>query len=175
MGKIYEERPVKYVAGLLYKSGMEKALELLVPLMGDIDGRSEETDFSFTDYYGKEMGRGLKRVFVSFEKLQTPALLADIKTGTNKLELDSSKSGRRVFNIDPGYIDLSKLVVASTKDATYRVYVKNGIFAQGMLYFEDDSYRPWSWTYRDYKEDFSIRFFNATREIYRQQAEICRR
>ncbi len=175
MGKIIKDRPVKYTAGLLYKSGIEEMLELLAPVLGDIDGKSRETEFLFTDYYGKEMGKNLKRVFVSFKKLQAPGLIADIKIKTNQVESETSKSGKRVFNIDPGYLDLAKLVVASTKDATYRVYIKNGIFAQGMLYFANNSYRPWEWTYRDYKEDFSIEFFNETREIYRKQIELWQR
>lgn len=175
MGKITEERPVKYIAGLLYGSEIEEALELLYPFLGDIDGQSGEAEFSFTDYYEREMGKNLKRAFVSFKKLQPPALIADIKVKTNRVESETSKSGKRVFNIDPGYLDLSKLVVASTKDATYRIYIKNGIFAQGMLYFADNSYRPWEWTYSDYRESFSVEFFNKVREIYRKQIELWQR
>lgn len=175
MGKITEERPVKYIAGLLYSSEIEEALELLSPFLGDIDGQSREAEFSFTDYYEREMGKNLKRAFVSFKKLQPPALIADIKANTNRVESETSRSGKRIFNIDPGYLDLSKLVVASTKDATYRIYIKNGIFAQGMLYFASNSYRPWEWTYSDYRENFSVEFFNKVREIYRKQIELWQR
>jgi len=171
MGRVSKEEAVKYVAGVLYPSDklFDSVLSLFSSILGDVDFKSREVDFKFTDYYEKEMGRGLKRCFVSFEKRLKPSLLAEVKLKTNDVELRLSADGKRKVNIDPGYLDLSKLVVASTKDATYRICLNNGVFAQGMLYYEHGSFKPWRWAYQDYREGFSIAFFNKVREIYKEQ------
>ena len=76
---------------------------------------------------------------------------------------------KRTVNIDPGYLDLAKLVVASTKDASYRVYLKDGIYAQGMLYYMKNTFTPFEWTYVDYKDSLYISFFNEIRENFRKR------
>lgn len=70
-------------------------------------------------------------------------------------------------HIDPG--DLAKLGLATTKDATCRVYLAAGISGQSTYYFERGTYHPWQWTYADYRSDIAIEFFNRVRGDYRRQ------
>jgi hypothetical protein len=75
----------------------------------------------------------------------------------------------RSVNIDPGYLDLAKLVLFSTKDYTHRIHVGKGIFAEVTLYFQDDSFNAWPWTYPDYKTKEYIGIFNTIRGIYKSK------
>ena len=171
MGLSLAPPEVKLVAGLL--CGPDQSLEhidaRLARLFGKTDGRGEPWDFTYTDYYDKEMGRPITRAFLSFETLIGAGDIARIKCMTNDLERELARDGKRSVNIDPGYLSLSKLVLATTKDGTYRVYLDKGIFGQSTLYFEKGTYCPWPWTYPDYRDGRTIAFFNGARKTFQQQ------
>jgi hypothetical protein len=169
MGEIVIPRPVKLICGLLAAAPvwLERGREALSGRFGEIDAGSEPVSFAFTDYYRDEMGASILRQFISFRRLASPEDLAGIKRATNEMESRMSESGKRQVNLDPGYLDLSKLILATTKDATYRVYLGQGIHAQPTLFFRDGSFRPWEWTYPDYREESAIGFFNRVRSGYR--------
>ncbi len=133
---------------------------------GAVDYKSPIYDFNLTDYYRKEMGPSLKRQFLSFSELIAPTKLAKIKLFTNKLEKRYSKNGKRLINIDPGYVTASKLVLATTENYYHRIYLDRGIFAEVTLYFKKGSFQPFEWTYPDYKTKGYIETFNHIREIY---------
>ena len=86
----------------------------------------------------------------------------------NKIEAKNSFSGKRVINIDPGYLDLSKLVLFSTKDYTHRIHVGSGIFAEVTLFYKDKNFTAWPWTYPDYKTKDYLSIFNTMRDIYKK-------
>lgn len=169
MGTAGRSHKVNLVAGLISNdlSTLERSRAALVRLFGAIDLMSPVTDFTHTDYYDREMGQGLKRQYLSFMKPVSCHRIWRAKARTNDLEKRFSKGGRRTVNIDPGYIDLSKLVLLSTKDYTHRIYMADGIFAEVTLYYKDKSFRAWPWTYPDYKDADTIGFFNGVRESYR--------
>lgn len=171
MGKISNLSPVKLIAGLIYKREIifKKTESVLRKRFGEIDFKSAEIPFDYTDYYEKEFGKGLKRRFISFKKLIDPKELSKIKTLSNKIEEKFSKNGGRLINIDPGYIDFAKLILASTKDYSHRIYLGKGIFAEITLVFRGKSFRPWPWTYPDYKTREYVEIFNRIREIYAAQ------
>ena len=171
MGEITIPRPVKFICGLLASdtAWLRKAHKLLSQEFGPIDLKSEIVPFNFTRYYEAEMGGEIKRQYVCFEKLRDPGKLAQAKLNTNHLEEGLSVESSRRFNLDPGYVDLSKMVLATTKDATYRVYLGDGIYAQSTLFFRKGGFQPWEWTYPDYRSQAAIAFFNRVREVYRQQ------
>jgi len=172
MGTMVEKGNVILVAGLLvpHEEAMEALIRESEKLWGPVSHRSEIFDFDFTDYYEREIGPHLKRQFVAFDTPIRPDTLRESKIMSNELEARLSVGGRRRANVDPGYLDLSKLVVASTKDATYRVYLGEGIYAQPMLWYEKGSYHPWPWAYPDYRTAFAISFFNKVRTDYRAKA-----
>ena len=171
MGKISNLSPVKLIAGLIYKneSIFKKTEWVLRKRFGEMDFKSAGFPFDYTDYYEKEFGKGLKRRFISFKKLINPKELPKIKILSNDIEEEFSKNAERLINIDPGYIDFAKLILASTKDYSHRIYLGKGIYAEITLVFRGKSFKPWPWTYPDYRTREYIAIFNKIREIYGTQ------
>jgi len=175
MGEIKKTGSVKLVIGFLYGDPgiLDEALKSLSRSFGNIDFKSSQMDFSYTTYYREEMGDGLKRSFVSFENLVDPENAYKTKLTTNILEKKLSGNGKRRINIDPGYIDMAKLVLFSTKDYAHRIPVGSGIFAEVTLFYKDGRYNSWPWTYPDYKSEEYSGIFNSMRETYRNRMIKC--
>src|SRR5579871_1190904 len=129
-------------------------------------------DFVETDYYQASMGAGLKKQFLAFEKLVDPALLIDSKLQTNQWEADYAALGQqadaRPLNLDPGYITLAKLVLASTKDHSHRLYLGRGIYAEITLSFRSGGWQNSPWTYPDYQRADFQQFFVQCREYLKK-------
>lgn len=174
MGKTSSPLPVKLIVGLIARDEalFAKALKALMKKFGPADLLGPIYDFDLTDYYEKEMGRGLKRRFISFERLVPAEHLAKIKIHTNAWEKKlSGARGLRDINIDPGYISLSKLVLATTKSFVHRIYIGRGIFEEITLYFKDGSFTAGPWTYPDFRKETHIALFNKIRKTYYGQLE----
>ncbi|MBU0633530.1 MAG: DUF4416 family protein [Candidatus Omnitrophica bacterium] len=165
MGVILKANSVKLIIGLIGKEEIfNRVKKILIQKFGGIDFENPVLDFNFTDYYELEMGGNLKRQFLSFKRQILPDKVASIKIYTNSLEKRfSAAGGRRRVNIDPGYLTLSKLVLATTKDYQHRIYLGKGIFAEVTLRFKDKSFREWEWTYPDYRSREYIDIFNYIR------------
>ena len=152
----------------------DRAMERMAEAFGPVAFAGEPTPFDFTDYYEAEMGRNLLRRFCAFDGLFNPALLADVKRRTNDLEreLAAAEAGvARPINLDPGYVTLAKLVLATTKDRAHRVYLRDGIWAEITLSYHDGAWNPMPWTYPDYRTDAYLAFFRRVRDhLSRQQA-----
>lgn len=174
MGVIRSHEPVKLIIGFIFKEEkvLNKAEAILERRNGRIDFQSQNLPFDYTDYYNKEMGQGLKRKFISFKKLILPSSLPEIKIISNAIEKKLSPAKARLINIDPGYLNLSKLILASTKDYSHRIYLNKGIFAEITLFYQNKTFQPWSWTYPDYKTGEYARIFNHIREIYAEQIKL---
>jgi len=173
MGTIKNSKPVKLIAGLIYPRGipgfMERVEGELAKAFGSIDGRSPEMEFNMTDYYGPEMGQGLMRRWVSFSRLPDTENLGGIKIKSNEIEEKYAKEGKRTVNIDPGYINDSRLVLFSTKDFSHRIYTGNGIYSEVTLIYRKGAFRDLEWTYPDYRTPRAKEFFTAVRERYLHQ------
>jgi hypothetical protein len=171
MGTAVRHHPVKLILGLIANdpSKFLKVIAILKKKFGPIDFQSNILDFTYTKYYENEFGSGLKRQFVSFKKLIPPEELAKIKNMTNKLENKLSSDSRRTINIDPGYLDMAKLILASTKDHCHRIYIGYGIFAEITLFYQNKSFRHREWTYPDYRTTEYIEIFNRIRQLYQEQ------
>jgi hypothetical protein len=161
---------VKLVVGMLGREEAFAAAEgALRRRFGRIDFESEVIPFTWSDYYAREMGAGLMRKFVSFGRLIRPERLRGIKLWTVKLEAELSEEGRRRVNLDPGYLDLARLVVATRKDQAHRIALGRGVFAEVTLRFERGRFRPWEWTYADYRTEEYAAALARIRSIYREQ------
>ncbi|MFH1640642.1 MAG: DUF4416 family protein [Candidatus Omnitrophota bacterium] len=173
MRNIKNQKPVKLIFSFIFKEGAvyHKAKALLEKKFGEIDFESQALDFTHTDYYEPEFGKGLKRRFASFKRLILPQDLFKIKNTTNLIEKKISVKGSRKINIDPGYLDLAKLVLASTKDYNHRIYLNKGVFAEVTLFYQDKTFKAREWTYPDYRTLEYITIFNKIREIYNEQDE----
>lgn len=175
MGTPRPPKPAKPFAALLMNPVLPEAEveAALAGLCGPIDGASERMAWDVSRYYEAEMGGGLVRKFVSFAPLLSPEALRDLKLRANELEREfalsrGAASARRV-NIDPGYLEESKVVLASTKNAAHRIYLGGGIYAEATLRFHRGSYHPVAHAYPDYRWPETIAFFNAVRAVYLRQ------
>lgn len=164
---------MKYFAGLLSSSlellaGVETDL---VAVLGEIDDRSEAVPWAASKYYQKEMGPSLLRRFISFSRLVSPEELGTVKLRTQLIE-DRYKvlpAGDRRINLDPGYLDTFKVVLASTKNAGQRVYLHSGIYAEATLMYHDGDFHGLAYTYPDYLWSETIAFFARLRAAYVEQ------
>jgi hypothetical protein len=144
----------------------------LVAAYGPIDHRSPVIPFDFTDYYEAEMGDTLDRIIFSFERLIEADQLPEIKRQTNHLEEELVPLYQRVkrpVNLDPGYIEQAKVILASTKNFYHRSYLGTGIFAEVTMHFKNNTYQFFPWTYPDYQSKEYQEFFLKMRHIYRTQ------
>ncbi len=159
------------IAGFIYKDEAVfiAARDRLSRRFGGIDFQSGPMDFDCTDHYAKEMGTGLKRRFVSFSRNIPAQELYLAKLYTNRLERRFSAAGLRQVNIDPGYLDLARLVLASTKDYSHRLYLRKGIFAEITMTYRNSTFVPNEWAYPDYRSQPYIDIFNNIRKIYAGQ------
>lgn len=167
MGTVKKPLPVKLILGMISSSG-----ELLKESGGDFQKKFGEIDylspvipFTFTSYYSGELGGKPLRQFASFKNLIDSETLPAIKIFSNSLE---EKFQRRI-NLDPGYVNHGKLVLATTKDQQHRIYLADGIFAEVTLRYHKKSFCPWDWTYPDYRTAEYIEIFNEIRKIYAEQ------
>lgn len=168
MGKLKSPKPVKLICGMISNDELlfDHASQILSKKFGPIDYKSQLMNFDHTTYYQNEMGNNLERQFVSFTRLIKPHNLPKIKLFTNHLERKFStgkRCAKRKINLDPGYVSKSKLVLATTKNYRHRIYLMKGIYAEVTLYFADGSFRPFEWTYPDYRTSGYIEFFNKVR------------
>jgi len=166
--KIRKHNPVKLIIGFIYKdeANFIRVKDKLKRKFGRIDFESESIDFNYTGYYEEEMGSNLKRRFISFRKPIPIQDLYRIKLYANRLEARFLVSKCRQINIDPGYLDLAKLVLATTKDYAHRIFLRKGIFAEITLSFRGNSFSPNDWTYPDYRSKEYIDIFNQIRNLY---------
>jgi hypothetical protein len=168
VGEVKAPWPVKLIMPMF--SGVPElfdvAEQVLVEEFGPVDHRSPRMPFAYTHHYDDEFGSRLQRQFVSFERLIGPGDLGEIKVRTNALEGELGADGRRRINLDPGYISEAKLVLATTKDHGHRVYIGHGIYAEVTLTYRDRDFRPWPWTYPDYRSEPYLQILRTIRGIY---------
>ncbi len=171
MSKPEKSDAVKLIASLFSseKALVERVIEQLVKLYGDADWISPEIFFDRTRYYEKEMGWPLHRRFLAFKNLIAPEMLVDVKLKTNEIEKTYLKGEKRRINIDPGYISLERLILATGKNYIHRVYLREGIYADLTLVFKRGGFVPLEWTYPDYAHPEMIACFNAIRAQYLEQ------
>jgi len=170
MGTPREPTPAKYFVALLSPSSdwLTQVETDLTVVLGPIDARSAIVPWTVSSFYEKEMGGGLLRRFCSFSALRSPDDLAAIKLQTQRIEeryRDARSGGRRV-NLDPGYLDALKLVLASTKNAQQRIYLRSGIYAEATLFYHNGAFHGLPYTYRDYLWPETLQFFTALRAAY---------
>ena len=175
MGIAREAGPVKYFVALLSSDTdlLPRVETDLTRILGAIDARSEILPWTVSKFYEKEMGCGLVRRFVSFEPLASPGKLGDIKVATQQVEdqyrsKTGDRTGRRV-NLDPGYVEAGKVVLASTKNAGQRIYLHSGIYAETTLLFYEGAFQASPYTYRDYLWPETVAFLTSLRAAYLDQ------
>ncbi len=171
-GRPGESAPVKYFAALLLSSGVEPRTVIdggLGDILGEADFIGPPHPFDMTDYYEDEMGPALNRVIVSFARLGKAPGLTEVKLDVGRLEGKFSGGAGRTVNIDPGYIDYFKAVLASFKEGPQKIYLGSGVYADPALMFEDHEWRILPWSFPDFREGLYMEEFSAIRRIYKEQ------
>jgi hypothetical protein len=159
----------KLFTGIMYtdKKAYLSAVRELEKKLGEIESESAEYDFTaFTKYYVPEMGKKILKKFLVFKKLISRDNLADIKIFTNEVENKFAKKAKRKINLDPGYLTLHNLVLASAKDRAHKIYLKRGIYADLTLIFHKNTCEHFPHTFPDFKSEKVKEFFcNVRKEI----------
>jgi hypothetical protein len=175
MWQLTEPKPVKLIIGILAANQdcLRTAIESLSVRFEAIDLTSEVWPFTQTDYYKDQIGPNVVRQFISTEELINPGDLAKIKNQTNNIEQRLAKKLSfglpRPVNLDPGFIEPSKLVLASTKNYSHRIYIGKKMYAEVTLIFDKGSWRPLPYTYPDYQQPCYFEFFERVRRKLLEQ------
>ncbi len=144
-----------------------------VAAWGPLAMESPPFGFDHTHYYDASMGPGLRKVFFGFARPADPAGLAEWKLAANSWEEQYAALARhpepRPLNLDPGYVALSKLVLASTKDFAHRLYLGRGIYGEVTLLYQKKDFRALPWTYPDYQSKSYLQYFRELRKVYMAQ------
>jgi hypothetical protein len=171
MGSVAAPAPVLPIAGVLAASPalLADAQRALAAAVAPIAAVSAAAPWAYSTYYRDEMGAELWRQYLAFAVWMEPEELADLKRLTNALEDDWRGPRGRAVNIDPGYLDLVRVVLASTKDAAHRVAIDRGLYAEAALHFVGGRFEPWPYTYPDYADAAAIEFFTQVRDRFRAE------
>lgn len=162
---------VKCIMGIIYANDSELSACLLhlEHIFGPADLISEVYDFNVTDYYENEMGKTLKRQFIAYEKLIEAQQISEIKRMSNIIETDYAKAGLRSINLDPGYLDMDKFVLASAKYGRQKIYLDKGIYADPTLFFYKKEFHAYEWSFPDFTAGTYNEFFIQARSLYKRQ------
>jgi hypothetical protein len=174
MGHINPPPPVKLFTGVLTSLPeiIPDVEERLTARFGPVDLRSAIFPFDQTTYYDMEMGSPIVRRFLAFRTLIAPADISFIKRATNDLEAvfaGEHSPMHRPVNLDPGYLEESKIVLASTKNFYHRILLSEGIYGEVTLHFSAGAWQPFPWTFPDFRCGRYDDFFTQLRRIYRDQ------
>jgi hypothetical protein len=169
--------PVKPVVSLIAvrREAASRALALLAAWFGPPDLVGPWLPFQQTDYYTPEMGAGLERCLASFLHLANPELLPDWKLATNRVEHGLSLGGRRLVNVDIGYVTPERLVLATGKNYRHRLALSLGIYGEATLMVEHGRFAPQPWTYPDYAGQEMLGLLEAVRRKYLWQLRMWRK
>ena len=170
MGATYDFENEKLIIGVIYhdEEVLRQALDILTREFGEIEAVSEEFSFSgeFSTYYDEEIGgEGLRRIY-SFKETVDPTRQADIKIRTNEIEAEFSVDGKRKINLDPGFINHGRLLLATTKETGFRIPLKEGIYTELTLFWARGGWQKLPWTYRDYQSERVQKFITEVRHSY---------
>ena len=111
------------------------------------------------------------RVILSFRDTVKPDRQAEIKQFTNHIEAIFSADGKRKINLDPGFINHGRLVLATTKATGFRIPLSDGIYTELTLFWARGAWQKLPWTYRDYQSERVQRFITGVRRKYLKQRQ----
>ena len=159
-----------------HEAALRWARERAVESWGPLALESPAFEFHETDYYQATMGAGLRKMFFAFTRPFDPGDLAETKLQTNAWEAEYARTAAhaepRPLNLDPGYLTLGKLVLASTKDFAHRIYLARGVYAEVTLHYQHHGWRHHQYTFADYRREDYQQFFSQCRDfLHRRQRE----
>ncbi len=168
MGAPKAPSPAALFIAVLFKPEIpvEQIHAVVAKNFGEILLQSPTYLFNHSDYYAEEMGGNLQKVFLLLNRLIDPSTLAEWKLRAQEVEAAHTHGGKRAINLDPGCLDASKLVLATTKNYDHRIYLGRGIYGDVQLRFRFQKFHFSDWTYPDYRQPEHIAFFEQARLKY---------
>jgi len=173
MGQPTPHNPVHIILAIFsrYEVALDWAQARVVATWGPIAMASSRFEFRETNYYQSTMGSDIRKQFLLCEQPHDPGELAAMKLLANAWEEEYAATAGlpepRPLNIDPGYLTLGKLVLASTKDFAHRIYLSRGIFAEVTLLYRHNRWQHHDFTFPDYRREDYQKFFSECREFVR--------
>jgi hypothetical protein len=170
MWEIQQPKPVKLMVGILAadRRCLEAACGRVIEAFGPADLTSPVYPFDMTEYYEEQAGPNILRQFLAIEQLIDPGRMAEIKHKANQIEKELAASLGTPFprpvNLDPGYVEPSKLVLASTKNFAHRVYIGTGMWAEVTLTYNKGVWQVYPYTFPDFKSGRYNEFLSQVRE-----------
>lgn len=163
--------PVKLFVAILWASpdALRDAELEMARVWGGIDFTGADHPFDATDYYEPEMGVGLLRRLVSFERLIAPEALVVAKLEAISIEDRLRGPAGRLVNLDAGTVDLGKVVLASVKEAGQKIHLGRGVHADLVCRYKKGRLHPFEWTFPDFRDGRYEAELLAIRRIYKRQ------
>ncbi len=162
--------PAKLLASVIYRveERFAEARSLFAERIGAVERVSDRFPFDFTGYYAREMGAPLVRRFLVAADPVARDALAGVKEAAERIEDALAVEGRRTVNVDPGLLTEENFILATGKNYSHRVYLRDGVFADLTLVYERGGYRALPWTYPDYASEAVRAFLAEVRSAYRE-------
>ncbi|GHS86530.1 hypothetical protein AGMMS49957_04850 [Synergistales bacterium] len=162
------EPGVKLITGVLYPD--EEGFDWFGWVVGELEvlwGKpeiiSDSAPFDRTDYY-RDIAPALLRRFICFGGMRGAGDLAAWKK--EAIAVEAKSRSPRIVNIDPGYVDGARLVLASTKDHAHRIYLRGGIFAEVTMRYRNKKWTPFDYTFPDFASGVYDQFLTAARMLW---------
>jgi hypothetical protein len=139
----------------------------LVRIYGELALKSPAFSFDTSAYYREEMGEGLERHWLCFRELFSAERLPEFRLATGRIEARLAAEGNRRVNLDPGYLDLGKLVLASLKEAPDKIYMGQGVWAHTCLKFRWGEFTAPDHSFPDFQDGRFDTFMLEARSLYK--------
>lgn len=168
MSTLYQPQKAQFFISCLFcnSEALSVAHLTLQEVFENVQPFGEVMPFDKTVYYNEEMGHPIYRQIFSLSPLLSPEALVGIKLTTNSLERRWAFQGKRKFNLDPGYLDAAKLLLATGKNFAHRIYLEAGVFADLTLVYQRGEFQKLPWTYPDYASTEMRQLFKQLRQDY---------
>ena len=163
---------VKLFIAVLARPDVDKdyVATLLSEVFGSTDYQGSSRPFDVTTYYEEEMGTNLSRYILAFRGPHYADILVGAKLGCIELEKGSAIDGKRTINLDVGYLDHSKIVLASTKEAGQKLYLDAGVYADFIARYGYGKYNPFEWSFPDFKDGRYDSDFATLRQMFLKES-----
>jgi hypothetical protein len=152
----------------------------IVDRWGPLHERGESAVFPFpeTATYRATMGPRLLRQFFVVSRRWPQDGLGSVKLESIAIEdafgerYAESLGISRPVNIDPGLVNDCRVILATTKDRSQRIYRGDGIWEEITLVWQGGAYRAHPWTYPDFRSPAYHEFLATFRaELLREARE----
>lgn len=175
-GKKQDVVPVNLLLGILTARPqlLDETIQEIVKILGPFDFRSEWFPFTVTDYYDQELGSPIFRCFLSLKQLVEPSYIIEVKHQIALLEDRYRENGWRKINIDPGYFDFYKLVLASFKVGAFKIYLGQGVYGDMTLLYSKGKFTPFEWAFADFASGKYNDVFLTIRNLYKKKLKELR-